>query len=419
MWYVKQFVGNEVENELGKEGPWVLANINQTIGWPENNTIIRYEDLNFILLSYGEDNNLMPAVALNIRNLKSKDFAKEKILQFLSCISWISDGSISVDSWGSGRRICRMGLQQNQVRYTRQNFRVIYLPENLSSNQLLVLALFREGDYLYRIHKAYSFLSYYKVLNAFKRKGEKQKNWIKSKAACIEAVFPNWIENIRANGILSIETYLYETCRCAIAHAGVDPTWNPDNPLDTDRLYNDLSVIRFLVKGIIEDEYLIMSVENILKEHRYEVDGFKALIGNEKVEVIIREDLYPRRKINVLSTISIRQWCNKKYGVFESLYLRVKKAGNGVIEFECYDEDKYIHIPLLVDFKNCKMSLGIQFGQNNMSGDIPIQYQIDHWTFCKDLISNGQIEIFSNLDNKPLGIKLEYIPVNIDSGRTI
>ena len=49
-----------------------------------------------------------------------------------------------------------------------------------------------------------------------------------------------------------IGEYLYESGRCAVAHAFNRPLVDPDNPDDTQRLDADLPVIKALAEQMIE-----------------------------------------------------------------------------------------------------------------------------------------------------------------------
>lgn len=51
-----------------------------------------------------------------------------------------------------------------------------------------------------------------------------------------------------------IGAYLYESGRCAVAHASVDPVVDPDNPNDFLRLSADMPVARALAEYLMENE---------------------------------------------------------------------------------------------------------------------------------------------------------------------
>ena len=176
--YVIHIKGEAVEISLKSAGSWIVANIEQTIGWPEENIIIKYEGSDLHLLTYTEQ-DFMPAVAIRIANGISNDEAKAKITRFLSALNWVSGGLIRIDYWTGGGRLIR-SKNTKGMKYTAKSFRITYIPSNLTNDQQLALALLREADSLSYSNYGYSFLSYYKIINLVKKNGEKQKKWIRN-----------------------------------------------------------------------------------------------------------------------------------------------------------------------------------------------------------------------------------------------
>lgn len=104
--YVIHIKGEAVDKALKLPGPWVVGNVVQAIGWPEEDMIIKYEDSDLHLLTYDDERDLMPAVALRLSDGISDTDAKDKITRFLSALNWVSSGSIVLDGWiGGGRPI--------------------------------------------------------------------------------------------------------------------------------------------------------------------------------------------------------------------------------------------------------------------------------------------------------------------------
>ncbi len=143
--YVVHIKGETVQEGLGKLGPWVIANIEQSIGWPEEDIIIKYEGVDIFLLTYNDEHDFMPAVAINLCNGLSNDEARSKITRFLSVLNWVSSGSLRITYCSCGGRSVR-SEDTKVMKYTARHFRVTYLPANLSDEQRLALALLREGD---------------------------------------------------------------------------------------------------------------------------------------------------------------------------------------------------------------------------------------------------------------------------------
>jgi hypothetical protein len=102
-------------------------------------------------------------------------------------------------------------------------FQVSYLPAPKEAHQKLALALFHEGLGLVYTHIAYSFLSFYKIINLVSgQKGKEQIAWINAHVALMQHHrAQERLAELQKKGE-DIGTYLYQSCRCAIAHAG-DP----------------------------------------------------------------------------------------------------------------------------------------------------------------------------------------------------
>jgi len=117
-------------------------------------------------------------------------------------------------------------------------------------------AFYREGLSSSSVY--YSFLNFYKVIQlAFDEKGEDIINWIKNSLNKISS-HKDALERILEikNKEEDIANYLFESGRCAIAHAaikkGKGPVVDPDNPQDHQRLNKDLAIVKGLARYAIE-----------------------------------------------------------------------------------------------------------------------------------------------------------------------
>lgn len=416
--YVVHIKGEDVQEGLNKPGPWVIANIEQSIGWPKEDIIIKYEGTDLFLLTYNDEHDFMPAVTINLSNELSNDEARAKIARFLSALNWVSSGSLRIAYWLGGGRPVR-STDTKGMKYTARFFRVTYLPSNLNDEQQLALALLREGDGLSHTHYGYSFLSYYKIINLVKNNGKKQKRWIRNNLADLKDDAEKRVNELNNDGE-NVEDYLYHSCRCALAHAGVEPTVNPDDASDSIRLYKDLALIRQLAVRMIESNFLINTDSTVYQQHLYETTGFKELLGDDIVSEILSTDAISRKRIKIEKKISIRQWCDKRYGVFDTLNIKATKIRNGVIFFSCFNDDLSFKIPLIVDLSDDRVQLDIEDAEIS-TDDVKkeLQYRIDWNKYFRDYVGNGQLEIFLEDDDRLLGRKDANMPVNIDLGRTI
>jgi hypothetical protein len=56
-------------------------------------------------------------------------------------------------------------------------------------------------------------------------------------------------------------------------------TIDPENPSDLERLTQDLPLIRDLAAYAIEFEFGVKSATTVYREHLYELEGFRKLVG--------------------------------------------------------------------------------------------------------------------------------------------
>ncbi len=133
------------------------------------------------------------------------------------------------------------------------NFWTGQLPEYQNPVVQLSLALYREALSLKSI--PFQFLGLFKIINTLHETGTQQKEWIRNSLAQIrESNAVKCIGDLRTAGH-DVADYLYESGRCAIAHAHSNPLVNPENAEDLDRLEADLPVIKALAEYLIENEY--------------------------------------------------------------------------------------------------------------------------------------------------------------------
>lgn len=415
--YIVHKKGEIVAKRLKLRGGWVVASIDQSIGWPQEDMIVEYEGRELVLMTYDDKRNLVPAVGILCQPGVAEKEARSIITSFLSALNWVSHGSLRVSGWTGGSHPFRSS-DKSQTKYTAQFFRIHYLPTGLNGEQKLALALMREGDGLSYSHSGYSFLSYYKILNMVEKSGPAQKAWIKQSIRNLDQKANERIGEIQKSGEV-VEDYLYHSCRCALAHAGVSPTVDPDDVEDSRRLSMDLPLIRSLAQYAIETEFGIKSGSKIYDEHLYELAGFKDLIDDHLLAEILAKDAVNRRRFSVPGQIAIRQWCDKRYGVFDNLRTKTKLIRDGVVLLECRSPDGIFAISLLLGFRDERFDLDVENALiDGEGGDKAIEYAIDHTEFLRDLIGNGEVEIFSADDGKFLGRKDANIPVNIDMGGT-
>lgn len=148
------------------------------------------------------------------------------------------------------RTFSSLGLQRRYVQTDLQ--------ENLSNNQWVAYALYKEG--VNADSDFYAFLSFYKIVElAFKGRGGKISSWIDSNIDKItQSTDAKWKQEVLQKGETA-SAHLYTSDRCAIAHFQDDtrgvPT-NPDDLNDLRKIQRDLPIARALANEIFNQNLL-------------------------------------------------------------------------------------------------------------------------------------------------------------------
>jgi len=116
----------------------------------------------------------------------------------------------------------------------------------------LAIALYREAGGLNSA--PYQFLGYFKIINIARRRGSDQIAWINSALPhVVDQPALARLEQLRGQHP-DVGAYLYESGRCAVAHAAEESVVDPDDPADLLRLSLDLPLIRILAEAFMENE---------------------------------------------------------------------------------------------------------------------------------------------------------------------
>lgn len=412
----------KLATEFSKErGQWLLANVEQQIGWPQKRALIIYRGRKVLLLPATSKYYAGVAVITKIGLL---DEGKKFVMQFLSALTWYRPSKIDIIQWtnsatqGSLNQYLRLELTKRPG-MTALFFRPTMLPDPKNKDAQLALSLFREG--LSLNHLGYSFLSYYKIINMRYPKGAEQKQWIRNNLYKLENLkyLAARLGSLKQQHT-DLAHYIYTECRCAVAHAGgTDPVYDPESLEDEIRFYEIQPLAHALAKIIIEDEFFIKTTNTILKEHLYELEGFYYLIGDEVTKRLKDRQNVSTTEIQIPHLISLRLWGKRKFSAFENLSITVISINKGVVQLKLTRDDRVI-IPLALDFPNEKLIFEPMAGVELSDDGTPkaaLQFA-DAYRFYGEIIANGVLEVWNADSNLILGRLLEYLPVNILPAQT-
>lgn len=415
--YVRILSGNDVEAYEGQHGYWLVASLYTQSAWPEEKLIVVFRNRKLLLLPEEED--LLPAVA--ILNEDRHTYYKTDrmiILHFLSSLAWCDGRPVTVIDWTGGGRPFR-SARGNLVSTKTSMFRIGYLPDPQDKDTRLALALYREALGLENI--AYKFLSFYKIINLkYPASYKVQIKWIDNTIQNLtHADAKKRVEELAAEEN-DVSKYLYESCRCAIAHAGLEPTVDPESIDDEERLRADLPLIKHIAELLIETEYGVKSRTTVWQEHLYELSGFKEIMGSDLI-ARLKKSSEIIEKIPVPDLVSIRLFGKSQYPPFEQMKVNPLDTKEGIVHLECFSQDRHILFILELNFPDERLGIDPIDGIIIKDDGSPeaAEDAAETQRFVAEYLANGILEIWEPVQDKCLGWCDPFIPENINLGATI
>ncbi|WP_238258697.1 methylamine utilization protein MauJ, partial [Methylobacterium gnaphalii] len=262
--------------DLLQRGHWVCLNIEPSCSWP-----VWPQSLDFlghkiwIIPLTLEDH---PGVAIRRPPEMKTEEAERLLYRFLSVLAWQNNCGITVAYRSGGSLPSMVGLNKKYGFSLRKlfDFTEILYPQD--DDALIALALMREARGLN--HIAYAFLSFWRVLELAFPEARERVTWMskvlpKLSGSDVQAA----LKSIADAGIQDVGRHLYESGRCAIAHATGKPIVNPDDPRDAERLFLELPLVREMAVRAIEDRFGILTQSAEFDLHLYELRGWKRVLG--------------------------------------------------------------------------------------------------------------------------------------------
>ena len=237
---------------------WLNVGISGTAIWPTVETEILFGGYELILRP--ATSTTSQSIHVDLHGISDVD-ALTLINRFLSILSWCDDQPIENKYGWSGNPIpVSVPLEP---RWFGSSIAFPFYRE-LDSNPKaqLALALYREARTINSI--PLSFLSYFKILNIFWQdrwqsiNGKKQNPIIEGIRSSLATIIDTSAsERISKLSIIhhDVAIYLYESCRCAVAHANTNPVVDPDNVSDLRRLSEDIYIVKVISEHLISVQF--------------------------------------------------------------------------------------------------------------------------------------------------------------------
>jgi hypothetical protein len=235
---------------------WLNVGVKGSATWPTEETTVEFGGHKLLLKPATGDTEQSIHINLNLSGIPSDVYAMTLINRFLSVLSWCDDQPMENLYGWSGNPVAVP--VPRQVRTVGSSIAFPFYRDLESDRKtLLALALFREGRTVNSV--PFEFLSYFKILNIFWKD-----KWSKGKNEMIDGIrarLPALTDDLAVSRLRDLRNrepdiakYLYESGRCAIAHAYADPIVDPDDLSDIHRLSKDLNIVKAIAEHLIVNE---------------------------------------------------------------------------------------------------------------------------------------------------------------------
>ncbi len=226
--------------------------IKPTIRWPDKEQKLIYNGVEFLLRPETEESD--PSLVINHVN-NSIEYNRHLLIarRFLSAATWKEDYGYEENFLTGGGLAVKVG-RSSPFRRSTVGFQFFDLHETNNEKVYLALAFYREYKYLN--NNAYKMLSLFKIINILAEGRREHKKLIEKYLDASDEKTKFRLSALNLD-ISEYPGYLYESCRCAIAHSYSTPLVDPELPEDLERISKDMPILEGIVKKIMMSEFQI------------------------------------------------------------------------------------------------------------------------------------------------------------------
>lgn len=229
--------------------------VDTTVTWPEDPTRIEFGGHHFVLFPKTKENSHSISIDLHHEHINAED-ARTLLNRFLSLLSWCDDRHAILREGWSGNPVPSPVPRRDMAFSTMMTW--VFSRSMAKDERLLnCLSYYREG-----LNAAEAGIASQEVLSFFKvfemsPEGDKVRRWIAKEfeEACKD-VRPEYLRSFDEDRQeKSVEKYVYENCRVAVAHASKKYKSDADIFLETRRLSVAAEIMRALARHYIRTTF--------------------------------------------------------------------------------------------------------------------------------------------------------------------
>lgn len=231
---------------------WISVYFNPVFPWPVRLQTLDYLDQTFLIIPH--TNDALPAIAVELLTEEKLEYQK-MILRIASVLSWKYEKGIEILGYQHSGYLTCYQAGNIFVRSLGEEFKTADLPKVTEEKCRLAMALLRDARSLKHNQFSFAFLQFWRVLEVTVGK-DRVIDWISNNLNHIHRnQTKELIDVLLASGIGDIPRHLFNSGRCAIAHASGGKIINPDNPNDSIRLRRELPIMEELAALSIANKF--------------------------------------------------------------------------------------------------------------------------------------------------------------------
>ena len=355
-----------------------------------------------------------PGVALRRCPDLTQEGAEKVLYRFLSVLSWREEGGIAVASRSGGNLPRMMGLAKQSGFAIREEFDFTELICPEEEEPRIALALMREG--LSLNHHGYAFLSYWRVLELAFPKASARVAWMTSTIPTLSRRgVTEATASIVEQGVTDVGRHLFDSGRCAIAHATSEPIINPDDPGDAMRLYRELPLVRAIAIRAIEDRFGILSPTTEYQQHLYELRGWKKVLGGDLVANVVAGVGPTATQMIDLPKIHVRLRECPPYRPFENMTAKhfTQRGDELLIMYGTEDGLADIRFRLAPAEERLRFDVDNGLYGHDDGSVTASEYKRESRRFIRDYLLNGELQVWNAETGELLSRLDPFMPLNM------
>ena len=194
----------------------------------------------------------------------------------------------------------------------------------------------------------------------------------------------------------------------------------PRNPLDLERLAQDLPLIRDLTAYAIEFEFGVKSAATVYREHLYELEGFRNLVRKSICQRLKNRELVRLEELPAVPRLHVGLWDEEDYAPLSNLVAKAVAIDGGVVYLECTSVDSRTRMLMGLDFPNERLLIDTTDHLISIDDgtEAAVHEAIAVMEFKKAYFGNGELVVKAVGKDELMGRCDPFMPTNVDMGGT-